>query len=78
MLLYVSLSECITVNAAIRPLIIAAGIYKCKACWEKNILLETHCSSACIFYSPPLEMSHKMKMKYERNQYQSVFFFPVS
>lgn len=32
-----------------------------------------HCSSASIFNSLPVEMSHKMKMKYESNQYQSGF-----
>lgn len=39
----------------------------------KNILLRMHCSSVSIFYNPPAEMSHKMKIKYESNQYQSVF-----
>lgn len=38
----------------------------------KTALFKTHCSSASIFYSLPLDMLHKMKMKYESTQYQSV------
>lgn len=72
-----SLSVCVTANIAISPgpfhSSLRQGSINSKTA-GKNILLKTHCSSGSIFYSLPLETSHKMKMKYESDQYQSVFF----